>query len=247
MLCVALHLYYTKTNNFSGESQKENQSTLTMPGVFENALNAGKVAGQKTKLRGELILLDRRIPARKKAFGIELYDELSAMTCSQDFYSTADKTISTIRPHLLTADREIRALSNKKLQAQGDLDIAVARRAEAFPEKAINWKEKAANAATATSMISNETKFKTRMALVQSQMNAIKEKFGLHSYPILEELFGTLGSGQLPVHCATDKDVNNIRFVYQKCRTDIDEINRSKDAKLQQIDSLSVDMSLRRL
>merc|ERR1719384_1762745 len=101
------------------------------------------------------------------------------MTCNQDFYSTTDQTISTLRPHLLATDREIRALSNKKLEAKGNLDIAVARRAEAFPTKATNWKEKAANAAAATGMVGNETKIKTRMALVQSQMNMIKEKFGL--------------------------------------------------------------------
>jgi hypothetical protein len=52
-----------------------------MPNVFENALTAGKVAGQKTKIRAEVVLLERKIPARKKAFGIELYDELSAVTC----------------------------------------------------------------------------------------------------------------------------------------------------------------------
>ena len=115
-----------------------------MPGnVFENAVNAGKVAGKKTKIRAELVILDRKIPSRQKAFGIELYDELNAMTCSQDFYSTNDQTISTVRPHLLATDREIRALSNKKIEAKGNLDIAVARRAEAFPVKAANWKEKA--------------------------------------------------------------------------------------------------------
>lgn len=224
-------------------------STSTMPGVLENALNATKTKAQKTKIRADILLLERKIPSLKKSFGIQLYDELKTMTCSQDFYSTSDTTISTIRPLLLTADREIRALSNKQIQAQSDLDIAIARRAEAFPIPASNWKEKASNAAMATSMMSNETKFKARMILVNSQMNTIKEKFGMESYPILEELFSTMGSGaeQLPVHCATDKDVNTIRFVFQKCRTDIEEITRLKNSKLLQIDSLTTDMSLRRL
>ncbi len=137
MLCIALHQYY------SSSSQEETFFTIAMPGgVFENALSAGKSAGKKAKMRAELVLLDRKIPARKKAFGIDLYDKLNAMTCKQDFYSTTDQTISTLRPHLLATDREIRALSNKKLEAKGNLDIAVARRAEAFPTKATNWKEK---------------------------------------------------------------------------------------------------------
>jgi hypothetical protein len=145
------------------------------------------------------------------------------------------------------SDREIRALSNKRLQAKGDLDIAVARRAEAFPVKAANWKEKAANAASATSMMTNETKFKTRMALVDSQMNHIKEKFGLHVFDVLEEIFKISGTQQIPVHSATDKDVNTIRFLFQKCVTDVFEIHRLKSQKQEQIDSLNVDMSLRRL
>eukprot|EP00551_Chaetoceros_affinis_P000767 CAMPEP_0203658390 /NCGR_PEP_ID=MMETSP0088-20131115/48061_1 /ASSEMBLY_ACC=CAM_ASM_001087 /TAXON_ID=426623 /ORGANISM="Chaetoceros affinis, Strain CCMP159" /LENGTH=218 /DNA_ID=CAMNT_0050520041 /DNA_START=184 /DNA_END=840 /DNA_ORIENTATION=+ len=218
-----------------------------MPGVLENALNAGKTAGKKAKMRAELVLLDRKIPARKKAFGIELYDKLNAMTCNQDFYSTNDQTISTLRPHLLATDREIRALSNKKLEAKGSLDIAVARRAEAFPAKASNWKEKAANAATATGMMGNETKIKTRMALVQSQMNIIKEKFGMQVYDVLEELFGVLGTEQIPEHSATDKDVNAVKAVFRQCKGDIEEILRTKKEKLEQIDALNVDMSLRRL
>lgn len=218
-----------------------------MPKAFGNALNAGKNAGRKAKIRAELLILDRRMNGRKKAFGIEIYDELSNMTCSQDFYSTSNELISLVRPHLLSADREIRALSNKQLQAKGDLEIAVARRAEAFPVKASNWKEKASNAATATGMISNETKFKTRVALVNSQMNNIKEKLGLQLFPTLDETFSNTGTGQLPVHCPTDKDVNTIRFVFQKCKTDLDEIERTKKQKLELIESMNVDMSLRRL
>ena len=243
MLCVALHRYYSSRNH----NEQNQVKAITMPGVLENALNAGKAAGKKAKIRAEIVLLERKIPARQKAFGIELYDELSTMTCSQDFYSTNDGTISTVRPHLLTTDREIRALSNKQLEAKGDLEIAVARRAEAFPEKAKNWKEKAANAATATGMMSNEAKFKTRMALVSSQMNAIKEKFGLHVFPVLDELFRPTGTAQLPVNSPTDKDVNTIRFIFQKCKTDIEEVERNINGKREQIDSVDVDMSLRRL
>ena len=266
MLCIALHQYYIRRDSSSAQSGKSDDSSNssnsldveelpqielssapTMPKVLENTLNAGKNAARKAKIRAELLILDRRMNGRKKAFGIELYDELSNMTCSQDFYSTNHELISAVRPHLLTADREIRALSNKQLQAKGDLEIAVARRAEAFPVKATNWKEKASNAATATGMISNETKFKTRMALVNSQMNAIKEKFGLQIFVILDETFSKTGTGQLPVHCAIDKDINTIRFVFQKCRTDLDDIERTKKQKLELIDSMNVDMSLRRL
>ncbi len=245
MLCVALHRYYSSQNH-STCSQNQTKS-ISMSGVFGNVINSGKAAGKKAKIRAEIVLLDRKKTTRTKAFGIELYDELSAMTCSQDFYSTAEETISLVRPHLLGADREIRALSNKQLQAKGDLEIAVARRAEAFPEKAKNWKEKATNAATATGMLGNETKFKTKMALVQSQMNSIKEKFGLALFVELEDFFRPSGTAQLPVHSPIDKDINTIRFIFQKCKTDLEEIDRTIAAKKQDIESVDVDMSLRRL
>ncbi len=241
MLCVALHRYY------SSRDLPEQNKAIAMPGLFENALNAGKAAGKKAKIRAEIAILERKVPARTKAFGIDLYDELSAMTCSQDFYSTTNETISLLRPYLLATDREIRALSNKELQAKGDLEIAVARRAEAFPDKAKTWKEKAANAATATGMISNETKFKTKVALVQSQINSIKEKFGLQVFTVLEAFFRPTGTAQIPVNSPTDKDVNTIRFIFQKCKTDIEEVQRNVAEKREEIDSVDVDMSLRRL
>jgi len=218
-----------------------------MPGLLGNALNAGKAAGQKAKIKAEIVMLDRQIVARKKALGKEMYDELGYITCSQDFYSTNDRTISAIRPLILACDREIRALSNKNLQAKGNLDIAKARRAEAFPTRANSLKERAQNAATATGMLSNETKIKTEMAVVNSKMNHIKEKFGMDLYPVLDEISLQIGMGQVPVHCSTDKDINAIRAIFQKCNTDVQDIQRSKANKKQQIDALDVDVSLRRL
>ncbi len=96
-------------------------------------------------------------------------------------------------------------------------------------------------------MMGNETKIKTRMALVQSQMNIIKEKFGIQIYDVLEELFGVLGTEQVTEHSATDKDVNEVKAVFRQCKADIEEILRTKKEKLEQIDALNVDMSLRRL
>ena len=96
-------------------------------------------------------------------------------------------------------------------------------------------------------MVGNETKIKTRMALVQSQMNMIKEKFGLQVFEVLEEVFGVLGTEQIPEHSATDKDVNAVKSVFRQCKVDIEEILKQKKEKLEQIDALTVDMSLRRL
>ncbi len=148
-------------------------------GFFEKAVNGGKRAGQKAKLKAELIMLDRDINKRKKAYGIYMYDLLSEITCQQDFYATTDETISMVRPLLLEADREIRALDGKKLSAKGDLDIAQAKRADAFPTPAANWKEKARNGAKGAGMAAGEAKIKTRMAMINGKIKLIKEDFGV--------------------------------------------------------------------
>jgi hypothetical protein len=217
-----------------------------MTNFFSNAVNAGKVGAKKATTKAEIVLLDRRIPARKKRFGIDLYENLYEMTCQQDFYATSDETIAIIRPLLLATDREIRAIDTKKLRAKGELDLAKSRRASAFPEPAKDWKEKAKNAGKATSMAGNEAKIKTEMALLTNQVKLLKEKFGMDVYPVLETFFDGK-TGQIPVHSETDKSSNTIRAIFQQTHADIDVVNMMKQKKRDEMDAMSVDMSLRRL
>jgi len=184
--------------------------------------------------------------SRKKLFGIELYDDLSDLTCQQDFYAVDDHIIAAIRPELLSLDREIRALDGKKLHAKGNLDLAQAIRREAFPVAAANWKEKASNASKTAGMVANETKFKTELKVISGHLNALKEGFGIKIFPILEDLFGT-ASGPREIHCATDIVVNQIRERYQSCKDDVNHINRKKIQKDAIIDQLGVEASLRRM
>jgi len=217
-----------------------------MATFFGNAINRGKGVAQKTQLKAEILLLERTIRSRKKVFGVELYNDLNEITCQQDFYATTDQTIATLRPSLLSTDREIRALSNKKLIIKGELDLIQARRAEAFPAPAANWKEKAANAAQGTGMAANEAKIRTEMKVVETQMYGLKEEFGLTVFPVLEQLFGT-SSGPIGIHSSTDEVVNKIRSTYQTCKADIIVINRkilSKQALIEQVD---VNVSIRNL
>eukprot|EP01083_Nonionella_stella_P140250 429586_1 len=150
-----------------------------MPKFFENALNSGKRAGQKAKLKAENIMLDRNIIKRKKSFGVYMYDVLFEYTTEQDFYATNDETVSIVRPVLLEADREIRALDGKNLVAKGDLEVAQAKRAEAFPTPATNWKEKAKNGAKGAGFAAGEAKIKTTMAVNNGKKRSIKEEFGV--------------------------------------------------------------------
>ena len=213
---------------------------------IENVLHRGKSAGKKVKLKADLILLDRSIVSRKKQFGLDLYNDLNGITCQQDFYATSDATISVLRPELLSLDREIRALDNRKLNAKGNLDLAQAIRREAFPAPAANWKEKAANAGRGAGFAANEAKIKTEMKVIRTQLNAFKEDFGIRIFPILELHFGT-SAGPIEIHCSTDVVVNKVRDIYQSCKSDMIEINRKKIQKKAIIDQIDVDVSLRRI
>ncbi len=214
--------------------------------LLRDAVDRGKTVGQKTRVRAEILVLDRNIQSRKKSFGIELYNILQDITTQQEFYATSDLTIATIRPMLLETDREIRALDGKKLKNKGDLDFAEAQRKVAFPIPATNWKEKAANAGKSTKMTANEVKLKLVLNSIQTQVHLHKEAFGLKIYAVLDELFGA-SYQPVDVHCSTDEVNNKIKSTYGACREDIMLIQRKKKDKLALIDQIEVEASLRRI
>lgn len=211
---------------------------------LDNVKSRVKGEGHKAKLKADLLLLDRNIVSRKKNLGVEIYENLRDITCQQDFYATTDATISILRPELLAIDREIRAFDNRKMIAKGNLDLAMAVRREAFPNAAVNWKEKAANASKSAKMAANETKIKAELKVIETQTNGLKESFGLKIYPILEQHFGS-STDPIPVHCSTDEVTNKIRECFKQCKDDIININRSKVAKESRINQIDVDISLR--
>eukprot|EP00558_Chaetoceros_sp_UNC1202_P004221 CAMPEP_0197250032 /NCGR_PEP_ID=MMETSP1429-20130617/50736_1 /TAXON_ID=49237 /ORGANISM="Chaetoceros sp., Strain UNC1202" /LENGTH=189 /DNA_ID=CAMNT_0042711761 /DNA_START=26 /DNA_END=598 /DNA_ORIENTATION=+ len=185
---------------------------------------------------------------RKKKFGVELYDDLNQndTTSTQDFYASSDRIIDTIRPMLLTADREIRALDNKRQRVIASLEDEQKKREEAFPVQATNWKEKAKNAGKATSMAGTKAKIKTELAMLNTQVNAIKETFGLEMFDALDDLFQN-STALIGGHSSADDATNQIRTRFQSCKADIIEIKRKKLAKQQDIDALNVEGNLRRL
>ena len=106
---------------------------------------AAQVAGQKTKIKGELYLIDREIKARQQKFGVDLYDFVAPLASHQDFFASDDRLTSTLRPPLLKAQREIAALSNKQRKIKTDIQQAAVTRAAAFPTAATSFGEKMAS------------------------------------------------------------------------------------------------------
>eukprot|EP00934_Nitzschia_sp_Nitz4_P005796 Nitzschia sp. Nitz4//scaffold53_size117307//107044//107865//NITZ4_003783-RA/size117307-processed-gene-0.168-mRNA-1//-1//CDS//3329554244//5786//frame0 len=195
----------------------------------KKAGDATKLAAQKTKLRGDMLLIDRDIQNRVKAFGVAMYDHISPLSQNQDFYAAEDELTNIVRPPLIEAQKEIQALAAKRVQLKEQLAAAEAKRAGAFPDKAETMGQKFMNFGKASVMHSGETKIKAELAIVDTRIKGHKQKFG-------QELYGRFVEaedkrGYLP----SDRQVRNI---YDTCRADIQRMETNKKAKREQLTAL---------
>jgi hypothetical protein len=190
---------------------------------------AATVASQKTKLRTEILLIDRESKARQQAFGVQMYDYVSPLAKTPSFFASDDTLTTTLRPPLITAQREIAALEIKVERQKASINEAIVKRKSAFPNPASNWQEKLTNAGKSTAMVGNETKLKTELSMFEVQVKAHKQQFGLDLYPTLEHLEDT--QGWLP----TDRE---IRSIYDACRKDSEHIKLRKTMKQNELTAL---------
>lgn len=190
---------------------------------------AAGIASQKTKLRTEILLIDRELKHRQQAFGVQLYDYVSPLAKTPSFFASDDTLTTTLRPPLITAQREIAALEIKVERHKQFIHDAIVKRKSAFPNAAINWQEKLSNAGKSTAMAGNETKLKTELSMFEVQVKAHKQQFGLDLYPTLEKLEDS--QGWLP----TDRE---IRSIYDTCRKDSENIKLKKTVKQNELTAL---------
>lgn len=191
--------------------------------------DATKLVASKGKLKADMLMIDREIQNRKKAFGVAMYDHVSPLSQSQDFYAASDELTCILRPHLINAQKEIQALAAKRVKLKEALAAAEARRAAAFPTKAEGAGEKFMNFGKAGVMHSAETKIKAELAIVDSRIKGHKQNFGLELYGTLSEAEDT--RGYLP----SDRQV---RSIYDTCRGDIQKLHSNKKKKEEELKAL---------
>jgi hypothetical protein len=155
-----------------------------------------------------------------------MYDHVSPLSQSADFYAATDDLTTMLRPALINAQKEIQALAAKRVQLKESLATAEAKRAGAFPTKADTVGQKFMNFGKASVMLSGETKIKAELAVVDRQIKGYKQKFGLDLYATLSEAEDT--RGYLP----TDRQVRN---VYDTTRGDIQRLETNKKLKLEEL------------
>jgi hypothetical protein len=191
--------------------------------------DATKLAAHKTKLRTDMMMIDREITNRQRAFGVHMYDHVSPLSQSSDFYAATDDLTNILRPPLINAQKEILALAAKRVQLKESLAAAEAKRAGSFPQKAENAGQKLRNFGKAGVMHSGETKLKAELAIVDRQIKTHKQKFGLELYPALADAEDA--RGYLP----TDRQV---RSIYDQTRQDIHAMQAKKSLKEEELISL---------
>eukprot|EP00980_Cylindrotheca_fusiformis_P010129 scaffold2253_cov119-Cylindrotheca_fusiformis.AAC.4 len=193
------------------------------------AADATKLAAQKTKLKTDLVLCDREIVGCKKAFGVSMYDHISPLSQTADFYAADDDLTEIIRPPLIAAQKEIQALAAKRVKLKETLASAEAKRAGAFPTPAESAGQKVMNFGKASAMHSNEAKIKAEISMLDSRIKGHKQDFGLALFGVLVDAEDN--RGYLP----TDRQV---RSIYDQTRQDIQKIELKKKKKTEELKAL---------
>jgi len=171
-------------------------------------------------------LIDRSIDNRKRAFGVAMYDYLSPLSSSVNFYAASDKLTELVRPNLINAQKEILALAAKRVKQKEALAMAETSRAAAFPTKAETYGQKLMNFGKAGYLHGGETKIKTELSVTDRLIKGHKEDFGVNLYNAFANAEDN--EGFLP----TDRQIRN---VYDTCRQDITSFEQQKKAKEDEI------------
>jgi hypothetical protein len=195
----------------------------------KKAGDAAAVQAMKGKLRADILLLDREMAARKRAFGVTMYDQVSPLTQSADFYAASDDLTNMLKPPLIRAQREIQALAGKRVKLMEALAAAEANRAAAFPTKAETVGQRLTNFGRASVLHGGETKIKAELAIVDMTIKGFKQGFGVELFDLLAEAEDQ--RGYLP----TDRAVRNM---YDTCRGDIQRLQDKRNEKGEEIVAL---------
>ena len=222
--------------------------------LFDNAARNTKAGLKKAKLKTNNALLERQITSRKKVFGIEAYDTISCFTTRQDFYAANETWIAALRAPLITADREVRALNNKKAKAEENLNIVEMRKQSdkelIRQNPPTNFKDRMGNFSKRSQLAGHQAKYNTNLGVANVQIRAAKEEFGLVLFPILGAMFvESMGeheddkenSSWLPDNDPTHPNIlkKNLKSVYEVCAADIAKLQREIVSNRQQMDEMS--------
>jgi hypothetical protein len=158
-----------------------------------------------------------------------MYDYLSPLTQSQNFYAAGDKLTTLVRPLMISAQKEIQALAARRVKQKEELAKAETNRAAAFPTKSESVGQSLFNFGKAGYLHGGETKIKTELSVTDRLIKGHKEDFGVALFDAF--VYAEDKEGFLP----TDRQIRN---VYDTARGDIGGLEKQKKAKEEEIVSL---------
>lgn len=197
-------------------------------------LDSVKKAGTKTKLQGEIALLDREIASIKRAFGVTLFDLLK----------TAIDGNST--PALLNKEPDVATsfeLFYKEVQqVQMEID-AKTKEKDSYEAKhdtrlpATTTGEKVQNFGKFVGEQSHATKLKAEIALKERAIHQKKEAFGLDVFDkiVLENDAGKMSGLKAVMSGQIEKD---IMAAIEAAKTKVSTPMNKKDLKKREIENL---------
>eukprot|EP00536_Pseudo-nitzschia_multiseries_P008656 jgi/Psemu1/319445/estExt_fgenesh1_pm.C_2230004 len=196
--------------------------TATAKSFGDSATNKAK----QGKLKADILMIERSMESRKRAFGVAMYDYLSPLSQSADFYAATDKLTELVRPNLILAQKEIQALAARRVKQKESLAMAEADRAAAFPTKAETYGQKLINFGKAGIYHGGEAKIKTELSVTDRLIKGYKEEFGVALYNAFSDAEDK--EGFLP----TDRQIRN---VYDTCRQDLTSLEQQRKSKEDEI------------
>jgi hypothetical protein len=207
-----------------------------------------KKSGQKTKLRGEIHLAERESRARKKKFGVELYDLLSndkqkllGVSAGTLFKGTQDDELKFAFER---ARDEIARMQLRKDEKQKDLDVLEVKGSHTMPDHTIGQKMSKAGKAVTDAGVS--AKLQTQMTLIDREMKIRKEQFGLEVFDVAKasdekKEKGLKGSVSSAISNMSDHS-KGIQAVIDLAKRDVAAIERTKQSKEREIGAIDEEM-----
>ena len=198
-------------------------------GLWDNVKNAA----EKTKLRGDIVLSQRNITARKKKFGVEFFDILTSD--KQNVLGMSAGTLSVfkkggqndeLREAFEQARDDIRAKQANKDQLQNKLDIMEVKGVHTMPD--VTMGQKLSKTGKMFSNAGTGTKLRAQMTLLDREMKIRKEGFGLEVFDLAKS--------------TEDKEKKGLKGTISKAMTGLSEqekeIQKTVDSAKKDVETL---------
>jgi len=197
--------------------------------------------GTTTKLRGDITLLERDVTAKKKKFGIELYDLLT--DDKKNLLGVAAGTIfkkqeTELKEPFERARDDINEIQGRKDAKQQELDVLEVKSASTLPDTTVNEKMKKAGKAINDAAVS--AKLKAEMALLDREIKARKEEFGIDVYELTKaaEEKKKGGISGAVTDALTSQQEKDIQACIDRAKKDISPVETRMEGKKREIEQI---------